>query len=177
MTDRQTQRLKKYPLHESQKGYFARELYEQMCNNENIYLLVGDLGFGMFDPHFQDITERCINTGASEQSLIGIATGLALENKIPFVYSVTNFILYRPFEWIRNYLDHENIPVKLIGAGRNDEYDHDGYTHQCKDAKYILDIFPNIVQFWPTDKNQIKEMLTEMISNHKPSFISLQRKA
>ena len=40
---------------------------------------------------------------------MGMATGLALENKIPVVYSITPFIIYRPFEFIRNYLDHEKI--------------------------------------------------------------------
>ena len=84
---------------------FANELYKLMKENEDIYLVLGDLGYGWFDKHKKDFPKRVIDTGASEQAMMGIAVGLAMEGKLPFVYSITNFLLYRPFEWIRNYID------------------------------------------------------------------------
>jgi transketolase len=107
--------------------------------------------------------------------MVGIAVGLALKGKIPFVHSMTPFVLYRPFEWIRNYIDHESIPVKLVGSGRDRDYKDDSFTHECEDAKYLLDGWKNIVQFWPQEKEDVEAMVHEMVTNGKPSFISLKR--
>jgi len=146
-----------------------------MEKNPKIFLICCDLGYKVFDEHFRAFPERCINTGAAEQAAMGIAVGLALEGKIPFIYSITNFVLYRPFETVRNYLDHEQIPVKILAAGRDKDYAHDGYSHQSEDAKKILDTLPNIVQFWPEDKQEIPDILKETMRNNLPTFISLRR--
>jgi len=99
--------------HNSMRGWFAYELYKQMARDERIWLVVGDLGYKAFDYIKRDFPDRFLNCGAAEQAMMGIATGLALNGKIPFVYSITAFLLYRPFETIRNYVNHEKIPVKL----------------------------------------------------------------
>lgn len=161
--------------HESMRGYFSAELYEQMAKDERIWLVTCDLGYKMFDHHFKDFPERTINVGAAEQAGVGIGVGLALEGKIPVVYSITNFVLYRPFEFIRNYLEHEKIPVKLVGAGRDLDYKDDGFTHQSQDAKQVLSCFPSISQYWPETKDEVTKNVQEMLFNDKPSFLNLAR--
>jgi len=169
------ERLEHYPTHESMRGYFGRALYEEMANNENIWLISADLGYRMFDPHFEDFKERVINVGASEQAGVGICVGLALQGKIPVFYSITNFTLYRPFEFIRNYIDNEKTKVILVGAGRDDDYKEDGWTHQSPDAQKVLGCFPNISKFWPKDKETAVEDLKLTLDIDGPSFISLRR--
>ena len=95
---------------------FAEKLHNEMAVNENIYLLTGDLGYGLWDRIKIDYPDRFINFLSSEQLMLGAAVGMALEGKIPVVYSISPFVLYRPFEWIRNYLHNENIGVKLVGG-------------------------------------------------------------
>ena len=160
----------------TQRGYFPGALYNEMVKNDKIWFLTGDLGYGQFDKIRSDFPERFLTCGPAEQAMMGIAIGLAMKGFIPFVHSMTTFVLYRPFEWIRNYIDHESIPVKLVGSGRGKDYAVDSFTHECEDAKYILDNFPNIIQFWPTDKEQIEQMVHMMVINGQPSFISLTRK-
>lgn len=160
---------------------FADELYRAMKKDKRIWLLTGDLGFGILEKIRDRFPDRFINCGASEQAMLGMACGLALEGKIPFVYSISTFLLNRSFEWIRNYVNHEKIPVKLVGIGRDREYDRDEFSHWAVDTKSILSIFPNIVQFWPehnsySSKNfSVKKAVAEMIKNGKPSFLSLSR--
>ena len=161
-------------LTKTQRGYFAQALHDEM-KNKDIYLISVGLGYGMFDDIKKDYPEQFIQTEASEQAAMGIAVGLALSGKIPFIYSISSFLLNRPYEWIRNYLNYENIPVKLVGGGRDKEYSEDGITHWAEDTKYILGNMENIVQFWPTDKEQIKEMVHTMVINNQPCFISLSR--
>ena len=159
----------------SQRGFFPGALYNEMVDNENIVCLTADLGYKQFDRIRTDFPDRFIDCRASEQAMVGIAVGLALKGKIPFVHSMTPFVLYRPFEWVRNYIDHENIPVKLVGSGRDKDYKDDSFTHECEDAKYLLDGWKNIVQFWPEEKEDVEAMVKEMVTNEKPSFISLRR--
>ena len=134
-----------------------------------------DLGFGVFDKHFEEMPEQCYNTGAAEQASMDVAIGLALAGKIPFVYSITPFLLFRPFEALRTYVNHEKIRVNLVGAGRDYCYKHDGVSHWANDAGSVLSTLPNINTFWPLEKQEIPDILLTMIDNKQPNFISLKR--
>lgn len=163
-------------IYPTQKGYFAHYLYEEMQKNPNIWLVLPDLGYKVFDKHLQDFPERTVLCGAAEQAAVGIAVGLALKGKIPFVYSIPNFLIYRPFEFVRNYIDHEKVPVKLIAGGRDEEYTEDGYSHHSTDLKQVMDCFPNITQYWPEKKEEIPYILSQLVTNKRPSFLSMKRK-
>jgi transketolase len=159
--------------HESQRGYFAGSLFEAMEKDDSIYLLVGDLGFGVFDKIRDTFPKRFINCGASEQAMLGIAVGMALEGKKVFVYTITSFFL-RAAETISLYLSHENIPVYLVGAGRDDDYKHDGYSHFAFEAQNFIKLL-GIESYYPETKEEVPELLTKMLSINNPSFISLKR--
>jgi transketolase len=169
------ERIANYPIHESQRGYFGYYLYQAMANNEDIYILTGDLGYKLFDPHRDDFKDRFINCGAAEQTMLDMAVGLALKGKIPFVYSITPFLLSRGHETIRLYIDHEKIPVILIGSGRDSDYEIDGYSHDANDASQILENFPNVAEYWPSFKEEMPRILNEVIEGRVPAFISLSR--
>ena len=169
------QRLENYPLHESMRGYFGKSLYEQMAKNDRVFLLVGDLGYGLFDPHFADFPDRCINTGAAEQSLITIGVGLSVEGKIPVCYSITPFLLYRGFEVIRNYINGEKWPVILVGGGRDRDYIHDGPSHWAEEDKQVMALFPNIQSYWPETKEEIPKLLAQILASGKPTYLNLRR--
>ena len=168
-------RIENWRLHDSQRGWFGFELYKQMAKNKDIFLITMDLGFGLFDNIKEDFPDRFFNVGASEMSGIGIGVGLALEGKIPVCYSITPFLLYRPFEWIRNYLDHEKIPVILAGSGNLTDYGHDGFTHHCPEVNQVMDIFKNIKQYYPKDKDEVPVLLDNIIKSKQPSFICLRQ--
>src|SRR3954468_21539507 len=119
-----------YPVHDSIRGWFGRALYFEMQKDEDIYLITADLGFGLWDKIRNDFPHRYYNVGAAEQCAVGTGVGLSLSGKKPFVFSITTFLIFRSFEWIRNYLNHERIPVMLIGSGYEDDYKHDGISHQ-----------------------------------------------
>ena len=106
---------------------FVNLLINEMNKNEKIFLLTGDLGFGLFDDIRKKFPNRFINVGSCEQLMIGLAVGLSYEGWIPLCYSITPFLLYRPFEFIRNYLNHELANVKLVGGGRDKDYKNLGF--------------------------------------------------
>src|SRR4030067_2548423 len=86
-------RLQNYPLHESMRGYWGRELYEAMLDDKKLWVLTGDLGFGLFAPHQSDFPNRFINCGASELAMMAIACGLSREEQRPITYTISSFYL------------------------------------------------------------------------------------
>jgi len=170
--------MKHWPIeqrHDSMRGWFVYELYYQMLENKKIWVVTADLGYGMFDKIRDTFPDRFINAGAAEQATLGISVGLALEGKIPFAYSITPFLLYRPFETIRNYINKENIPVKLVGGGRDRDYEHDGFSHWSEEDREVMRLFPNIQAYWPETKDEVPGLLRKIIKNKKPTYLNLTR--
>lgn len=157
------------------RAFFANCIYKQMKKNKKIYVVVNDLGYKMWDKVRHDFPDRFINVGAAEQTLIGVGIGLALSGKIPIVYSITTFLLYRPFETIRNYLHYEKIPVKLIGSGRNKDYIHDGISHWAEEDRQVMKILKNIKSYWPEDIKEIPILVDKILKDNKPYYINLKR--
>ena len=149
-----------------------------MQRDDRIWLVTPDLGYKMLDGCFEAFPDRCVNVGAAEQCALGVAVGLAEEGKIPIVYSITPFLLFRAAEWIRNYLNHEQVPVKLLGAGRCvngvECYEHDGFTHHAKDDWELLSIFPNISGFWPQSVEELPTVVDEWLAAG-PAYLNLKR--
>tara|TARA_R110001592_G_C13074421_1_gene742073 strand:- start:624 stop:1094 length:471 start_codon:yes stop_codon:yes gene_type:complete len=152
---------------------FAEFLHSEMSHNENIVLLTGDLGYGLWDKIRLDYPDRFYNVMSSEQLMIGSAVGLAMEGFIPLVYSITPFVLYRPFELLRNYLNHEKIPVKLIGGGRDKDYGYLGFSHWAEEDIEVLSTLKNIKLFKP--KKLSKELSKDFLYNQQPSYLNLKR--
>lgn len=146
-----------------------------MESDENIYFLTGDLGFKYVDNIKEKYSERYFNVQAAEQLLVGAGVGLALSEKIPICYSITPFIISRPHEWLRNYLDHDKIPVKLVGAGRDKDYIDNGFTHWAEDMHGIMSSFKNIKIYEPHTKHELISCFEDYIYNDKASFLSLGR--
>lgn len=147
---------------------FASDLYELMKNDENIILLTADMGWGILDRIKEDFQDRFFNVGAAEQVMMDIAVGMVLEGKIAITYSITPFLLFRPFEVLRNYIDHESIPVVMVGTGRGDDYKA-GISHYAGDDE-IIKCFKNIRFIEEDDFN-----LREILYSKKPTYLNLKR--
>lgn len=148
---------------------FASDLYSLMSRDEKIVLITADMGYGMLDKIRDDFPDQFYNVGAAELVMMGMAVGLALEGKIPVTYSITPFLLFRPFEVIRNYINHERIPVIMAGSGRDDDYKDGGFSHYAGDHD-ILKRFRNIVFLSGDDFD-----LNEIIYSGRPTYLNLKR--
>lgn len=152
---------------------FAEMLHTEMSKNPQLYLITGDLGYGILDRIRDDYPDRFLNVGSCEQLMIGAAVGLSYSGYTPICYSITPFLLYRPFEMIRNYVDHENLNIKLVGSGRDKDYDHDGFTHHAEDDLIVLKSLENIRMYKPG--NLTPEVFGTFINSQYPSYLNLKR--
>ena len=153
----------------------AKLLFDEMGLNPNIYLITGDLGYGLWDSIRDTYPNRFFNVGSSEMAMMGMAIGLAMEGKIPFVYSITPFAIYRPFEMIRNYINHENIPVKILGGGRDEEYGYLGFSHWASEDIAALNVFENLIKFKPRTQEELENAFKFAINENKPTYINLKK--
>jgi transketolase len=154
---------------------FARILEAQMASNKDIHLLVADVGYGMFDRIRDGFQDRFWNVGAAEQAMVGMGVGLTLTGKVAICYSISPFLLWRPAELIRNYLDHERIPVILVGSGRDNDYDRDGFTHWCFDDHHLLNIWSNIEPHWPSAPDELHTLVPDILASRVPTYLNLKR--
>jgi transketolase len=146
-----------------------------MDRDPRIWLLSGDLGFGVLDSARAEHPDRFCNVGAAEQLMLGTAVGLAHSGCIPVCYSITPFVIFRPYEYLRNYLDHEQCPVKLVGAGRGQDYGHLGFSHWADDANRALAVFPHIQQFMPETVADLDQGWQDWLYKDAPGYLNLVR--
>jgi transketolase len=164
------------PDFKTQCDIFVYYLHIFMSWDERIFVLTADVGHGILDKIRSDFPDRFINVGAAEQSLLDIGVGLAMSGKIPVCYSMTPFILYRGFETIRNYIDHEKIPVIMVGRGRGREYKNCGFSHWSEEDKDVMKLFKNIKSYWPEKKDEICSIMFKSILCFEPVYINFSKK-
>ncbi len=150
---------------------FGKIISELAKKDKKIYVIVGDIGFRVFDEFREMHPDRFINMGICEQSIIGVSAGMALEGLKPWVYTITPFLIERPFEQIKLDIDQQNVNVKLVGFA---DYPTLGPTHTELNAKEMMNLFRNIRSFFPKDGDETQEMIYDAYYKEGPAFISLK---
>ena len=150
---------------------FGKVISELADRDEKIYVLVGDIGYQVFDEFREKHPDRFINMGICEQSMIGVSAGMALEGLKPWVYTITPFLIERPFEQIKLDIDQQNVNVKLVGFA---DYPHLGPTHTELNGKKMMGLFTNITSFFPKDGKETQKIANQAYEKNGPVFISLK---
>ena len=159
------------------RNTFASLLNEEIAQNEQVRMITADLGYGILDKIRQDHPKKSYNVGAAEQLMLGVAIGMAQEGLTPVCYSMSSFVLYRPFEFIRNYLNHELTNVKLVGSGRAQDYEHDGISHWAHHDEAVLASVPNVKIYKPKNVDELRQIFPEFINSKGPAYLNLKRKS
>ena len=148
------------------KTTFAKTLTELALKDKRIVLLTGDFCFGMFNQLKAERPLQYINCGVAEQSMVGIAAGMAIAGMRPVVYTITPFLVRRAYEQIVLDVDEQNLPVVLVGF---DDYPKDGPTHRC-----LVKLLKNTYWTQPTNGEDASYCLKDALARAKPSFIRLR---
>lgn len=144
---------------------FVNTLSKQAKKNKEIFLMTADLGFTVFEKYMTAFPKQFLNVGISEQNMTGMAAGMAMEGKIPIVYSIVPFSTMRNFEQIRNDICYQNLNVKIVGVGAGFSYGPYGHTHHGLEDIGILRTLPNLTILTPGDPIEV-ELATEAMLNH-----------
>ena len=136
------------------RNAFVKELINLALNDKDVFLLVGDLGFGAVEGFENKFPDRFINMGICEQNMISVASGMAFEGKKVFVYSIGNFSSLRCLEQIRNDCAYHEANVKIVCVGGGFVYGSLGMSHHATEDLALLRALPNVVPK-PLSKGEI----------------------
>ena len=117
------------------------------------------------------IGDRFIDTGITEQTLIGVSAGLALRGRIPVSHALACFLTMRAFEFIRTDVGIADLPVKLIGGFAGFLSEANGPTHQAIEDVSIMRGIPNVNVFCPADEQDMMIGLKKVLESPKPFYI------
>src|SRR4051812_29092634 len=119
---------------------FFEELIKLAEHDDKIILIVPDVGFSFTEDFARHFPDRYFNFGVTEQSCVVIASALALSGFKPYVYSMINFVLFRPAEMVRNAVVHHKANVKLIGVKGSEKYKFLGFSHNMAYPEEDIDM-------------------------------------
>ncbi len=132
------------------RNAFVAKLTELARKDDRIVLLVGDIGFGVFENFKREFPKRYFNLGIAEQNSIGVVSGLAKEGFFPIFYTIIPFLLYRPFEQIRNDLCINRRDALLVGVGAGLSYGALGPTHHALEDIGVMSTLPSMRIYTPS---------------------------
>ena len=157
------------------RAMFFDRLKEVIKNDEKIFFLSGDTGFNLIEPLFEIAPKRCINVGVAEQNLIGMAAGLCNLGYLPICYAITNFIVHRCLEQIRNDICLHRHKIILVGTATGFDNGGLGGTHHILDDIGCMKPLPNINIYSPSGQKSMEIVLKEVMVSNQASFIRITK--
>ena len=150
---------------------FGKILSELARKDKKIILIVGDIGYGIFDQFRSEHPNRFFNLGICEQSIIGVAAGAALQGLKPWVYTITPFLIESPFEQIKLDIDQQKANVNLVGFA---DYPSLGPTHAELNGKKLMQLMKNIKSFYTKNGSETEVIIKKTQKILGPTFLSLK---
>jgi transketolase len=139
------------------RNTFANVFYEEAKKDPRLCVVVADISpAGSMEKLRKDYPERFVNTGVAEQIMIGMCAGMAMRGLRPFAYTIATFALFRPYEFIRDDLCYQGLPVTVVGVGGGVTYSTLGGTHHAMEDVAIASALPNMRVIAPCDPEEAR---------------------
>ena len=151
----------------------ANEIKKIAQTDKNLFIISGDAGLGVWDD-FKD-SKQFINTGVNEQLDIGFGAGISLMGHKVIYYNIAPFVIMRPYEFIRNDICYQELPMILIGTGSGITYAPAGVTHYVVEDIALASTMPNLDIFSPADPAEAVACFLYAYKSKKPSYIRIAK--
>ena len=149
-------------------------LNELAEHDPNIIVIIPDVGFNYLDDPKNKF--KVLNLGVTEQSTMTIAAGMALSGLKPYVYSMINFVTFRPYEALRNAVCLHGANVKIIGVKGSEKYKFLGFSHNLiaeNEEIKVLEHLPNFKSFIADTPEEVRKVILETYKSNSPCYIRI----
>ncbi|MCE7505290.1 hypothetical protein LZG75_03470 [Polynucleobacter sp. IMCC30063] len=150
-------------------------IYEIAKQDSKVLFIGSDLGPDVLAEMKATIPNQFFMEGVSEQHIVGMAAGLALEGYKPFVNTIATFLTRRCFEQVAIDVCQQNLPVRLIANGGGAVYAPLGPTHLAVDDMALMRVLPNMMVVAPCDALEMREVILASMNNRHPMYIRLAK--
>ena len=154
---------------------FIESLSKIANNDKNIFLITGDLGYGVLDDFAEKFPSQFLNVGVAEQNMTGIAVGMALNGYKVFTYSIANFTTLRCLEQIRNDACYHNANVNIVSIGGGFGYGGLGMSHHATEDLAIMRSLPNLTVISPCGLWETMEATEALVSTPGTCYLRLDK--
>ena len=139
------------------RNTFANVFYEEAKKDPRLCVVVADISpAGSMEKLRKEYPKRFVNTGVAEQIMIGMCAGMAMRGLKPFAYTIATFALFRPYEFVRDDLCYQGLPVTVVGVGGGVTYSTLGGTHHAMEDVAIACAMPGMSVIAPCDPEEAK---------------------
>ena len=152
---------------------FVNTVFELAEKDPNVVLLIGDIGGFLLQSFERAFPDRFLNMGIAEANMVGVASGLAMNGKKPYLYTITPFMTARPYEQVKNDVCYPNLNIKLVGVGSGIAYTPYGPTHHSIDDLSLMRTLPNMTVVSPADPVEVREALHALLEHKGPAYLRL----
>ncbi len=157
------------------RNAFLDELMRLAEADPDVVLIIGDLGYGVFEEFEQRFPKQFINAGIAEQNMTMVATGMALEGKKVYIYSIGNFPTLRCLEQIRNDICYHDAKVTIVGMGGGFSYGQLGMSHHATEDMSILRALPNMTLVVPSTAAEVRSAMGALYHLDGPAYLRLDK--
>lgn len=158
------------------RNTFCDTIIAELKNRDDIFIISGDAGLGVFDDFSKQRPDRFLNLGVAEQNMLSHAAGMAMAGFKVFVYNIVPFVLYRSFEQVRNDICYQELPVTLIGIGSGLTYAPQGMTHYSIEDLALAQTLPNLRVFSPADPAEARAAAQVCLTAETPCYVRLAKR-
>jgi len=151
----------------------ANEIKKVASEDASLFVIAGDAGLGVWDDF--NTSKQFINPGVNEQLDIGFGAGMALMGHKVIYYNIAPFVIMRPYEFVRNDICYQELPMILIGTGSGITYAPAGVTHYVVEDITLASTMPNLDIFSPADPVEAVECFKYAYRSKKPSYIRIAK--
>ncbi len=155
---------------------FIDALIDLAQNDEKIVLVIPDVGFNYIEEFQKKFPDRFFNLGVTEQSAMTIVAGMALGGLKPYIYSMINFVAFRPYEAVRNAVCLHHANVKIVGVKGSEKYKFLGFSHNLivDDEEFrVFKHLPNFKTYLAQKPEDVKGIIMESYASPNPCYIRL----
>ncbi|TAN53166.1 MAG: transketolase [Rhodospirillales bacterium] len=132
-----------------------------------------DPGPGTLDKMRLEFPQRFFIEGISEQHVVGMAAGLAMEGYVPFVNTIATFLTRRCLEQVAIDVCLHKLPVRLIGNGGGVVYAPLGPTHTAIEDIALMRALPGMTVLCPADAVEMRQAVEATRQAAGPVYIRL----
>lgn len=150
-------------------------VYELAKKDERVVFLGSDLGVGVLQKFKEEMPSRFIMEGISEQHLVGMAAGMAMEGHIVYANTIATFLTRRSYEQVVLDMCLHNLNVRLIANGGGLVYAPLGPTHLAIEDMAILRTLPNMTIIAPADPEEMCRLVPQTLNIQGPVYIRVAK--
>ena len=158
-----------------QRDAFIEEVKKRLETDKDIYFLSADFGAAALDSLREEYPDNFVHCGISEQAMIDVATGLALQGKKVFCYAMAPFISLRAIEQIKCGPSMMNLPIAILSVGIGIGYADAGPTHYITEDFACMRSILNLNMYTLSDASSAKRLANQVLDNPELCYIRFDR--